>query len=438
MEENRPNTGEQNRVSLVMIGEGLFVGVLAGLTVILYRVCLNYATKWLEKVLQFLYKNPVWFAGWFAVLLVMAVVVGGLLKWEPLAAGGGIPQVEAEIAGTLSRRWMRVIPAKFAGGFLCIFGGMSLGRCGPSIQLGAMTGQGVSRLLRRGENEERSLMACGAGAGMAATFHAPLAGMVFAMEEIHRAGETPVFISVLAATAAAAFSSIHLLGADPIFQFQLTDVLPQTHYWMLLVLGILIGAAGAFYSWAMLRAQSLYKKAGFLNETGRMVTAFSAAGIFAVWMPKALGSGSWLIGSLTNGEMLLGAAVLIFLAKFLFSAICFGSGAPGGNIFPLLTLGAMLGGIFALAGAELFGLDPMYLNNFVLLAMAGFFTAVVRAPVTGIVLLFEMSGLVSQLLSLCIVCLTAYVVSELLYPKPMNRILLERSLAAVQDEASKA
>ncbi len=127
--------------------------------------------------------------------------------------------------------------------------------------------------------------------------------------------------------------------------------------------------------------------------------------------------------------------MLIFLAKFLFSAICFGSGAPGGNIFPLLTLGALLGGIFALAGTEFFGLDPMYLNNFVLLAMAGFFTAVVRAPVTGIVLLFEMSGLVSQLLSLCIVCLTAYVVSELLYPKPMNQILLERSLAAAQDEA---
>ncbi len=201
------------------------------------------------------------------------------------------------------------------------------------------------------------------------------------------------------------------------------------------MLGILIGMAGAFYSWAMLRAQSLYKKAGFLNETGRMVTAFSAAGIFAVLMPKALGSGSWLIGSLTRGDMLLGAAVLIFLVKFLFSAICFGSGAPGGNIFPLLTLGALLGGIFALAGTELLGLDPMYLNNFVLLAMAGFFTAVVRAPVTGIVLLFEMSGLVSQLLSLCIVCLTAYVVSELLHPKPMNQILLEKSLAAAQDEA---
>ena len=126
MEENRTNIGEQNRVSLVMIAEGLFVGVLAGLTVILYRVCLSYATKWLDKVLQFLYKNPAWFAGWFAVLLLLAVVVGRLLRWEPLIAGGGIPQVEAEIAGTLSRRWMRVIPAKFAGGFLCVFGGMSL------------------------------------------------------------------------------------------------------------------------------------------------------------------------------------------------------------------------------------------------------------------------------------------------------------------------
>ena len=115
--------------------------------------------------------------------------------------------------------------------------------------------------------------------------------------------------------------------------------------------------------------------------------------------------------------------------KFLFSALCFGSGAPGGNIFPLLTLGAMLGAAFSMIGSGLFGLDPVYLNNFVLLAMAGFFTAVLRTPVTAVVLLFEMSGLVSQLLSLCIVCLTAYIVSELLFPKPMNQILLERYLA---------
>ena len=90
--------------------------------------------------------------------------------------------------------------------------------------------------------------------------------------------------------------------------------------------------------------------------------------------------------------MVLKVAIITFLVKFLFSAVSFGSGAPGGIFFPLLILGAMVGGIFSMTGTEIFGLDPMYMNNFVLLAMAGFFTAIVRAPITGIILLFEMSG----------------------------------------------
>ncbi len=430
MKRDRMQAEDQNgRLSLMMIAEGLLVGVAAGVTALLYRLSLGYAGKLLEKILQFLYAHPIWTPGWLAVLVLLALAVGFLMKREPLIAGGGIPQAEAEIEGTLLGRWMRVIPAKFGGGFLCILGGLSMGRCGPSIQLGAMAGQGVSRLLKRGESKERSLMACGAGAGLAATFHAPLAGMIFAVEELYKGGDMPAFISVLTATAAAAFSSITVIGNAPIFQFGLTSALPQSYYWMLLPLGILVGAAGAFYSRSMLTAQSLYKKARFLDEPGRMLTVFLTAGVFATVLPKVLGSGGWLITSLTNGEMLLGEVALLLVMKFLFSALCFGSGAPGGNIFPLLTLGAMLGAAFSMIGSGLFGLDPVYLNNFVLLAMAGLFTAVLRTPVTAVVLLFEMSGLVSRLLSLCIVCLTAYIVSELLFPKPMNQILLERYLA---------
>lgn len=435
MKKNKMLEEKQNgRLSLRMVGEGLIVGAAAGLTALLYRQALKYAGKLLEKILVFLYENPVWSAGWFVLLMLFALAVGFLMKWEPLIAGGGIPQAEAEIEGKLIHRWKRVIPARFGGGVLCILGGLSLGRCGPSIQLGAMTGQGVSQLLGRKEPEERSLMACGAGAGLAATFHAPLAGMIFAVEELYREGNMPVFISVLASTAAAAFASISLIGAAPIFQFRLTCALPQSYYWMLPLLGILLGAAGAFYSWAMLRTQNLYKKAGFLNETGRMLTVFLLSGVFAVVMPKVLGSGGWLIASLTRGEMFLGEVGLILVMKFLFSAVCFGSGAPGGNIFPLLTLGALLGAIFFMAGPGVFGVDPVYLNNFVLLAMAGIFAAVLRTPVTAIVLLFEMSGMVSQFLSLCIVCLTSYIMSELLFPRPMNRILLEQSKASGQED----
>ena len=140
----------------------------------------------------------------------MAVLVGRLVKWEPMISGSGIPQVEGEVLGKLSQNWKRVLPAKFAGGFLCLLGGLSLGREGPSIQLGAMGGQGVSRLLDRGKTEERYLMTCGASAGLAAAFHAPLAGVMFALEEIHKGFSVSLLISVMTASVTADYICSHI------------------------------------------------------------------------------------------------------------------------------------------------------------------------------------------------------------------------------------
>ena len=321
-----------------------------------------------------------------------------------------------------------MLPAKFIGGFLCLFGGLSLGREGPSIQLGAMTGQGISRLLDRGKTEAKYLMTCGASAGLAAAFHAPLAGMMFALEEIHKGFSMSILISVMTASVTADYISSYIIGLDPVFQFRLDYVLPQSYYWMLILLGAILGVMGAFYNWAMLKAQDLYKKPKFLNETTRLMIAFAAAGVLGLLMPSVLGSGHELIVSLTNGEMVLGLVVLTFIVKFIFSAVSFGSGAPGGIFFPLLILGAMIGGIFAMTGVQFFGLDPVYINNFVLLAMAGYFTAIVRAPITGIILLFEMSGSVSQMLSLAIVSVTAYIIATLLKSEPIYESLLDRIL----------
>ena len=145
-------------------------------------------------------------------------------------------------------------------------------------------------------------------------------------------------------------------------------------------------------------------------------------------MPELLGSGHELIDRLTSHELLLGGAIVILLGKFLFSAVSFGSGAPGGIFFPLLVLGAFVGGIFGMIGVNYFGMDPDYINNFVMLAMAGNFTAIVRAPLTGIILIFEMTGSVSQMLSLSVVSIVAYVVASLLGSEPIYESLLERLL----------
>ena len=301
-----------------------------------------------------------------------------------------------------------------------------------------MSGQGISRLLDRGKTEERYLMTCGASAGLAAAFHAPLAGMMFAFEEIHKGFSGGLMVSVMTASVTADYICSHIMGLDPVFQFELEHVLPQDHYWLLLLLGALLGVMGALYNKVMLKAQDLYKKPKRLNETGRLLIAFFAAGIMGLVMPSVLGSGGDLIVDLTAGEMAIGLVTLTFVVKFLFSAVSFGSGAPGGIFFPLLVLGALLGGIFAMAGVEVFGMDPVYVNNFVLLSMAGFFTAIVRAPITGIILLFEMSGSVSQMLSLAIVSVAAYITASLLRSEPIYESLLKRILPGRKPQSGKA
>ena len=418
------------RIPVMLITEGLCVGLVGGFVVLLYRVALTFAGDWLVKILSYMKGNPFRCVVWFLILAALAWIVGKLVKWEPMISGSGIPQVEGEIAGRLSQNWKRVLPAKFAGGFLCMLGGLSLGREGPSIQLGAMAGQGISRALGRGKREEKFLMTCGASAGLSAAFHAPLAGMMFAVEEIHKTFSIPILLPVMTASVTADYIASHILGLDPVFRFQITEYLPQNYYWLLILLGILVGVSGVFYNWGMLKAQELYRKIPFMKETGRLLIAFLTAGVLGIVMPWVLGSGSGLIVSLTQGEMVLGMVVLTLVMKFLFSAVSFGSGAPGGIFFPLLILGALIGAVFAMAGVEFFGLAPVYVNNFVLLGMTGFFTAIVRAPLTGIILLFEMFGSISQMLSLSIVSVTAYIVATLMRSEPIYDSLLKRILKA--------
>lgn len=418
-----------DRFQVILIGEGVLVGLVAGLVVLLYRIALEYAGEWRNMVLAMAEKSPLYIAGWFVALLVMAVLVARLLKFESLISGSGIPQLKAEMINKLDTCWWKIVLAKFVGGFLCIFGGLALGREGPSIQLGAMTGKGVSKGLDRGKTEEKFLLTCGASAGLAAAFHAPLAGVMFSLEEIHKNFSVSVLLSVMTASLTADVLCSTILGVDAVFSFQVVEALPLSYYGAIVLLGLVLGVMGAFYNWFTLKAQELYGKAKFLGDTGKIIVPFMCAGVLGFTVPELLGSGHELIEDMTAGGMMLGTVVLIFIGRFIFSAVSFGSGAPGGIFFPLLVLGGFIGGAFATAGIQYFGMDPVYLSNFVILAMAGYFAAIVRAPLTGIVLIFEMTGSVNHMLSLSIVSITAYIVATLLRSKPIYESLMDRLLA---------
>ena len=135
------------RFQVILIGEGLLVGAVAGLIVLLYRILLGQAGIWLNMILKFIKGSPIKIAGWFGILVLLAFVVAKLVDWEPMISGSGIPQLEGEMSGKMKQNCLRVLPAKFMGGFLSLLGGLALGREGPSIQLGAMAGKGISKAL---------------------------------------------------------------------------------------------------------------------------------------------------------------------------------------------------------------------------------------------------------------------------------------------------
>lgn len=408
--------------------EGLSVGICASLAAVLYRLVLDYSEKGLNGILSAA-KTNWWIALiWIAALVLMALAAGWLVKKEPMISGSGIPQVEGEMSGHLDQKWWRVMLGKFVGGVLCIFGGLSLGREGPSVQLGAMAGKGISKGLKRSPTEERFLIGCGASAGLSAAFNAPLAGIIFAIEELYKTFSVQALLSVMTASITADFISKNVFGLSPIFHFHVESMMPLQHYWLIVLLGAALGVMGAVYNKVILKSQELYGKVKWLKPQFRLLVPFLLAGILGFLMPEVLGGGHVMMDLLADGRLMIGAMLVLFLVKFLFSAVCFGSGAPGGIFFPLMVLGAYLGGAFGSAAVSWLGLDPSFVNNFIILAMAGYFTAIVRAPITGIVLVCEMSGSLNHLLSLAAVSIVAYLVAEALKSAPIYESLLERIL----------
>ena len=240
--------------------EGVGVGAAAGLLVVLFRLVLERVEELMHTAVAYAGAHPWAVPVWFAVLLLAAGGTALLLKWEPMIAGSGIPQVDGELQGYFTQKWWRVIVAKFAGGILTIGSGLSLGREGPSIQLGAMAGKGFARVTRRMRTEERMLMTCGASAGLAAAFNAPLAGVLFSLEEVHKSFSVEVLLSCMASSITADFISRNVFGLRPLFDFSGAIAIPLSHFWIVMLLGLAVGCVGVLYNFCIDKAQGLYDK----------------------------------------------------------------------------------------------------------------------------------------------------------------------------------
>lgn len=420
-------------ISIVM--KSSLVGILVGGAVVLYRITLNYAEQLSFTMYDFLKNHLMLLPIAILILSFVGYFVGYLVSKDRMISGSGIPQLEGILKGYFRKRksWIHTLCCKFFGGAICILGGLSLGREGPSIQLGACVAEGLGKKIGQGRLERRILMASGASAGLATAFNAPLAGVVFALEEIFKYFSPVILLSMMSAAVSADFVSREVFGMAPIFNFEIIYAIPLSQYGLLILLGVLLGGMGAFYNYLILKTKMLYGKINISNEKIKFIIPFIVACILGIVFPVVLGGGHRIIEELTlkNGIIFL---VMVFVIKLLFSTISFGSGAPGGIFFPLIILGATIGAIFAEIAIKYFGVDPALYNNFIILAMAGYFTAIVRAPITGIVLIMEMTGSFTHMLSLTVVAVTAYVVADLLKSPPIYEALLQNLILSEKVE----
>jgi CIC family chloride channel protein len=406
------------------------VGSLSGSVTAFFRLALQHADRGREALIAWAHGWPV--AG---VVLVVGAVAGAtagacwlVRRFSPYAGGSGIPHVEAILDGELPPAPSSLLPVKFLGGWLAIGGGLALGREGPSVQMGANIGSVLGQVFRLNGPDCVALLAAGAGAGLATAFNAPIAGAVFVLEELVRRFDTRIAIAALGASAGAIAVARLVLGQAPDFAVEAMPYPGIGSGFLFFALGLLAGLAGVAYNRTLLAALSISDRFGRWPAELRAAVIGAAVGALAWFAPELVGGGDAITQRALDGSEVIGALPFVFALRFGLGAVSYAAGTPGGLFAPMLVLGAELGLLFA-ALCHL-GLPDLGAPAaaFAVVGMAAFFTAVVRAPVTGIVLAVELTAGFTQLLAMLWACFAAMAIPTLLANRPIYDSLKERTL----------
>jgi len=347
----------------------------------------------------------------------MGYFVGYLVESDDMVSGSGVPQLKQILKKYFYFRmpWFFTLIKKFIGGVIAIFAGLSLGRGGPSIHLGACVAEGLGNKIGKNSMQRKILVASGASAGLAATFNVPIAAVIFILEEIFEDFSLAILLSTIIGAGIADFISKKIFGLTPIFNFPINYTIPfDNRYIMLIVLGLVVGILGVFFNLALVKMQTFYKQLNFLNKRTKIILPFIFTGIIGLMYPIVIGSGNRIIEYL-NIESAINFLLIVLLVKFILSIICLGSETPGGIFFPTFVIGALIGCIFAYMMIKYGLYSELFFYNFVILAMAGYLTSVFRTPITGIVLIMELTHSFEHWPSVIIVCIVAHIFSQYIY-----------------------
>lgn len=407
---------------LVLLGvlaavAGVAIGFLGGA----FRWLLVEAAALREELSRWAHTVPL---GWLVVILfgaAGAVVAVLVVRASPRSAGSGIQDVEAVHRAQLPPPPLSVVPTRFAGGLAAIGSGMVLGREGPTVHMGAALGAGVGRAARLGDDDLRLLQSAMSGAGLAVAFNAPVGGALFVLEEVAKSANFRLLVPTVMGVGVAIACSRLVLGDHPDFAVPDIPNPPLFTLPMFLVFGVVVGLAGAAYNGLVVGLLSLATRIRRVPAVVRVAVVGALIGLALFIDPLMVGGGDALAQLLLAGQALAPPLLLLYLAvRFLAGPLSYSTGTPGGLFAPLLALGALFGTIFA-QFAQL--LAPQLGTDFIIamaiVGMSTLFAAVVRAPLTGILLIIEMTAVTTVTVPMLIAAVGAVVTAMLVKSRPV-------------------
>jgi len=433
---------QRDKTPLAVLLMAAVVGTLAGLVGVAFEKSVNWVQN--LRIGALVEVADHWFLVWPLAFILSALLamVGYFLvrRFAPEAGGSGIPEIEGALEELRPVRWWRVLPVKFIGGMGTLGAGMVLGREGPMVQLGGNLGRMVVDVFRMRSPEARhTLLATGAAAGLSAAFNAPLAGILFIIEEMrpqfryNLISIKAVFTGVIMATIVFRIFN----GDKAVIEVGKLSNAPVNTLWLYLILGMIFGCIGPLFNTLVLRTQDMFQRihGGNIKKwvlIGGLIGG--SCGVLGLIQPTASGGGFNLIPIAAAGNFSVGLLLFIFIARVITTLLCFSSGAPGGIFAPMLALGTLLGTAFGMAATPLFPAYHLDAGTFAIAGMGALLAASVRAPLTGIVLVLEMTDNYQLILPMIITCLGATLLAQFLGGKPLYSTILQRTLAKQKAE----
>jgi chloride channel protein, CIC family len=407
----------------------LVAGVLIGFVGGAFRWCLQKADALRVEFVDWAHHLPG--PGW---LLPMAVAAAGatlaamIVRWEPLAAGSGIQHVEAAFLGDARPPLIRVVPAKFVGGVLSIGSGLVLGREGPTVHMGAAIGAEAARRARLPDSEVRMMQTALGGAGLAVAFNAPIGGVLFTLEEVTKSFRLKTVLATLFSAAAGVACSRLILGNHADFHVEPLGAPALAWLPLFVVFGFLTGFLGAGYNRLVLWFLDHVAAVKRVPSLAKAAAIGAVVGLAMFVYPMSVGGGEDLTQRILGGQNLVVLVVLGILAvRFVAGPLSYSAAVPGGLFAPLLAVGALWGLLFTgCFGAVWPGDTTQLAIPMALVGMAAFFGATVRAPVTGMVVVTEMTATTATLVPMMAATAAAVLAAAMIGSAPIYDSLRER------------